>query len=251
METVNILGVPIAAVNMDQAVDIIENCVRDGRSEYVNVVNVHSIMEAYYNKDFKSIHKNALMCTPDGMPLVWIGRSAGHKNMTRVYGPGLMLKVLERSVEKGWSHFFYGGKPGVAELLRDKLVERFKGLKVAGVFSPSFKAMDEKEESELTDMFNELSPDITWVSLGCPKQEKWMAGHVGKLNTRVMIGVGAAFDFHTGLVKEAPKWMRSAGLEWFFRLCCEPRRLWKRYLVYNSLFIWNYTLQRLGIKKPC
>lgn len=251
MKTVEILGVPIAAANMAQAVSEIEQCIRNGPKAYITVANVHSVMESQYNEQLRHIHRKALMCTPDGMPLVRIGRHFGHRNMSRVRGPDLMLEVLGSSVEKGLTHFFYGGKEGVAELLRDRLVERFPGMRVVGAFSPPFRPLSEKEENELRDLFKELSPDITWVGLGCPKQEMWMAKYIQKLDTKVMVGVGAAFDFHAGLVKQAPRWMQTAGLEWFFRLCTEPRRLWKRYLVYNTLFIWHFALQYSSIKKCC
>lgn len=249
MKMVNILGVPIAAVNMDQALAQIEEWIRDNTKKYVTVTGVHGIMESQYDDEIKCIHQTAGMCVPDGMPTVWIGNLYGHRNMGRVYGPDLMLEMMRRSVEKGYTHFFFGGKEGVPELLRDRLVERFSGLKILGVFSPPFRPMSEEEEEMLHDLIEELSPDIFWVGLSTPKQERWMSAHVGKLKTRVMIGVGAAFDFHAGLVRQAPGWMQRIGLEWFFRLCIEPRRLWRRYLKNNPMFIWMMFFQVLGFRK--
>ena len=248
-KTVDILGVPIAAVNMKQAVATIEECILNNHKAYVTVTGVHGIMESQYDKELRNIHRNARLCVPDGMPTVWIGKLKGHRNMTRVYGPDLMLEIMKRSIIKGYNHFFYGGKQGVPELLRDRLANRFPGLKVVGVFSPPFRPLNKKEENDLQEMIAELSPDIIWVGLSTPKQERWMASHIDRLSTKVMIGVGAAFDFHTGLVKQAPAILQRAGLEWFFRLCVEPKRLWKRYLKNNPLFIWNFMLQSLGIKK--
>lgn len=249
MKTVNILGVPIAAVNMEEAADRIEEWIQNGTRTFVTVSGVHGIMESQYDEEIKRIHRAAGMCVPDGMPTVWIGKLYGHKDMRRVYGPDLMLEVMRRSVEKGYTHFFYGGKEGVPELLRDRLVERFSGLKILGVFSPPFRPMSEEEENKLHDLIEELSLDILWVGLSTPKQERWMSAHVGKLKTRVMIGVGAAFDFHAGLVRQAPEWMQRIGLEWFFRLCVEPRRLWRRYMKNNPIFIWMIILQVLGLRK--
>lgn len=249
MKSINILGVPIAAVNLDQAAARIEQWIRNNQKAYVTVTGVHGIMESQYDQELLRIHRAAGMCVPDGMPTVWIGRLTGYKNMHRVYGPDLMLEVLRRSNEKGYAHFFYGGKEGVSELLRDRLIARFPGLKIVGVFSPPFRAMSDEEERELHKLIERLSPDIIWVGLSTPKQERWMAEHIGKLNTKVMIGVGAAFDFHAGLVRQAPRWIQQLGLEWFFRLCVEPRRLWRRYLKNNPRFIWMMFLQVLGVRK--
>jgi N-acetylglucosaminyldiphosphoundecaprenol N-acetyl-beta-D-mannosaminyltransferase len=249
VRTVNILGVPIAAVNMQEAIARMEAWIRVGQKAYVTVTGVHGIMESQYTEEIRRIHQCAGMCVPDGMPTVWIGKCYGHKNMTRVYGPDLMLEMMKRSIEKGYTHFFFGGKDGVAELLRDRLIARFPGLKIVGTFSPPFRPMSEKEEKNLHDLIDNLSPDIVWVGLSTPKQERWMAAHVGKLNARVIIGVGAAFDFHAGLVRQAPRWVQKAGVEWLFRLWIEPRRLWRRYLKNNPRFIWMMILQLMGLRK--
>jgi len=249
IDTVNILGVPIAAINIKDAISQILEWVHTNRKIYITVTGVHGIMESQYDGRIKNIHKEAGMCVPDGMPTVWIGKFYGHKNIRRVYGPDLMLEIMRISAVKGYTHFFYGGKQGVPELLKKKLLSQLPGLKIVGTFSPPFRLMNENEEIELQKQINRLSPDIIWVGLSTPKQEKWMADNIKKLNTRVMIGVGAAFDFHAGVVKQAPSWMQRIGLEWLFRLCVEPRRLWKRYLKNNPLFIWKFALQVLKIKK--
>jgi len=246
-KTVNILGVPVAAVNIARAVQVIEQWIEEGRRTYVTVTGVHGIMESHRREEVRRVHNAAGMCVPDGMPTVWIGRLCGHRNMQRVYGPDLMLELMRRSVENGYTHFFYGGREGVPDLLRGNLVARFPGLKVVGALSPPFRPMTEQEEAELRELIDELAPDILWVGLSTPKQERWMAAHVGKLNTKVMIGVGAAFDFHAGLLKQAPRWVQQLGLEWFFRMCVEPRRLSRRYLLNNPQFIWLMLCQALGL----
>jgi len=249
MEKVNTLGVPIAAVNLGQAADRIEGWIGNGTRTFVTVTGVHGIMESQDDEEIKRIHNAAGMCVPDGVPTVWVGRLYGHKTMSRVYGPELMLEMMRRSVEKGYSHFFYGGREGVPELLRDRLTARFPKLRVVGVLSPPFRPMTEVEENEFRVLIDSLSPDIIWVGLSTPKQERWMAAHVGRLNAGVLIGVGAAFDIHAGLLRQAPRWMQRAGLEWFFRVCVEPRRLWRRYFRNNPRFIWRMLWQLLGLRK--
>jgi len=208
---------------MNQAITQIEEWIRNGKKAYVTVTGVHGIMESQYDESIKLIHQVAEMCLPDGMPTVWIGKLNGHKNMGRIYGPDLMLEIMRRSVPKRYTHFFYGGKEGVPELLRVRLTSRYPGLKIVGTLSPPFRPMNEEEGNSYCDSINDLSPDIIWVGLSTPKQEKWMAEHIDKLDTKIMIGVGAAFDFHAGLLKQAPSWIQCFGLEWFFRLCIEPR----------------------------
>jgi N-acetylglucosaminyldiphosphoundecaprenol N-acetyl-beta-D-mannosaminyltransferase len=177
------------------------------------------------------------MVTPDGMPLVWIERALGFSQMTRVYGPDLMLEACEMSLKKKYRHFFYGGGPGVAERLAVKLSERFPGLMVAGTYSPPFGDLSANEDARIIQVINQAKADIVWVGISTPKQEKWMAAHAGKLSSPVLIGVGAAFDIHAQLKPQAPVWMRQSGLEWAFRLAAEPRRLWKRYAINNPLFV--------------
>ena len=163
--------------------------------------------------------------------------------------PDLLLAACERSLTTGWKHYFFGGGPGVAELLAARLTEKFSGLVVAGFDTPPFRPLTPQEDQIAVERINRSGADIVWVGLSTPKQEFWMAEHLGKVKAPVMIGVGAAFDFHAGLKKQAPCWMQRSGLEWFFRLATEPRRLWKRYLINNPLFAFLVFLQLTGLKK--
>lgn len=246
---INVLGVGIHATNLMSAVDYIGNAMRVKRQGYICVTGVHGVSEAQKDESFRKILNNAFLNTPDGMPMVWVGRLQGFKEMTRVYGPDLMLEVCKLSVEKGYTHFLYGGKDGVAELLRKKLTERFPSLKIVGTYTPPFRPLNDEEEQELIQLVQEAKPDIFWVGLSTPKQEKFMAEYINKLDTTLMIGVGAAFDIHSGQTKQAPLWMQQSGLEWLFRLLQEPKRLWRRYLINNPLFIAKILLQLTGLKK--
>ena len=185
----------------------------------------------------------------DGMPLVWLGRWKSQAQVNRVYGPDLMLALCQLSIEGGYSHYFYGGVAGVPELLAEKLQLHFPELKIAGSYSPPFRPLTAEEDAQIIERINRTSPDIVWVGLGTPKQDLWMATHRKQLAAPVLIGVGAAFDFHTGRVPQAPRWMQNAGLEWLFRLWQEPGRLGYRYLVYNPLFVTLVLLQTLSLRK--
>ncbi len=189
------------------------------------------------------------MTTPDGMPLVWLSRLHGRRHVSRVYGPDLLIAVCQESIRAGYRHFFYGGAEGVPEALAAALLRRFPGLVVAGTYSPPFRPLTPEEDEQIVAMIDRARPDIVWVGLGAPKQEYWMAEHVGRLEAPVMVGVGAAFDFHSGRKKQAPRWMQRSGLEWLFRLLTEPRRLWRRYLINNPLFLWLVALQLLGLRR--
>lgn len=193
-------------------------------------------MESQRDAELREIHNRSGLTTPDGMPMVWAGRYAGVA-MSRVYGPDLMLALCARAESNGWSSFFYGGRSGIAERLIDRLRGRFPGLQVAGSYCPPFRALTDGEDAAVIDQINGSGADIVWVGLSTPKQERWMAGHVGRLHAPVMIGVGAAFDIHAGTLPQAPKWMQRSGLEWFYRLVREPRRLWRRYLFNNPAFV--------------
>lgn len=249
MACVNILGVGISAINMEQALETIAGWIEKREPHYVCVCTVQTVMECQRDPALHRLVNRAGLATPDGMPLVWLGRLSGHRHMGRVYGPDLMLALGERSVEKGWRHFFYGGLEGVPEKLADTMKQRFPGLRVAGGYAPPFRPLSEEEDAALVAKINEARPDIVWVGLGTPKQDWWVGSHVGRVSAPVLIAVGAAFDFLTGRVKQAPRWMQRSGLEWLFRLSQEPRRLWRRYLLYNPLFILLVTLQRLGIRQ--
>lgn len=235
---VDVLGVQVSAVNMDQTLDILDHWITEGINKYVCVTGVHGVMESRRDETLQQIHNAAGLVTPDGMPLVWWTRSCGWRHVRRVYGPDLLLACCQRSITTGYRHFFYGGQEGVAELLARRLTKRFPGLIIAGTYTPPFRALTEHEEENVVNIINGAAPDIVWVGLSTPKQEYWMAEHVGRLDAPVLIGVGAAFDFHAGLKRQAPVWMQHNGLEWLFRLGNEPRRLWKRYLLNNPAFVW-------------
>jgi N-acetylglucosaminyldiphosphoundecaprenol N-acetyl-beta-D-mannosaminyltransferase len=246
---VNVLGVGVSAITMDDALATIDRWVHDRVQHYVCITGVHGVMESQRDEALRQIHNRAGLVTPDGMPLVWVSHLTGRRRVERVYGPDLMLACCERSIGRGYRHFLYGGAEGVPEQLAAALRRRFPALQIAGTFSPPFRALTEAEERQIIDQINASKPDIVWVGLSTPKQERWMARHVGRLTAPVMIGVGAAFDFHAGLKKQAPRWMQRNGLEWFFRLLSEPRRLGPRYLVNNPLFVYHLLRQATGLDR--
>jgi N-acetylglucosaminyldiphosphoundecaprenol N-acetyl-beta-D-mannosaminyltransferase len=246
---VNVLGVGLSVLNLQSALDEIAVAIHDKRKGYICVTGVHGVMEAQNDEAFRKILNNAFLCTPDGMPMVWMGKFHGHSEMRRVYGPDLMLDVCKWSETSGAKHFFYGGADGVAELLAKKLKEKFPKMEIAGTFTPPFRALTAQEEKDLQEKIRAAKPDIFWVGLSTPKQEKFMAEFLPKLDATLMIGVGAAFDFHSGRVKQAPLWMQRSGLEWFYRLCQEPKRLAKRYFKNNPLFALKIIGQLCGLKK--
>jgi N-acetylglucosaminyldiphosphoundecaprenol N-acetyl-beta-D-mannosaminyltransferase len=234
---VDVLGVGVSAVHMDQAVAEIMGWIERREQHYVCVTGVHGVMESQRDPELLAIHNGSGLTTPDGMPLVWAGRRAGMAHMRRVYGPDLMLAVCRLAAERGWSCYFYGAAEGIPELLAQRLADRFPGLKVAGTLSPPFRPLTSEEDAEVVERINAAAPDILWVGLSTPKQERWMAAYLGRLRVPVMVGVGAAFDMHAGLLPQAPGWMQASGLEWLYRLYREPRRLWRRYLRNNPRFV--------------
>jgi N-acetylglucosaminyldiphosphoundecaprenol N-acetyl-beta-D-mannosaminyltransferase len=235
---VDVLGVQVSAINLGQALDVLDHWITTGSANYVCVTGVHGVMESRRDERLRDIHNAAGLVTPDGMPLVWWTRARGWSHVGRVYGPDLLLACCERSITTGYRHFFYGGGECVADLLARRLSRRFPGLIVAGTYTPPFRPLTPEEDEQVVARINETAPDIVWVGLSTPKQEYWMAEHVNRLAAPVLIGVGAAFDFHSGLKRQAPRWMQQSGVEWLFRLASEPRRLWKRYLHNNPAFVW-------------
>jgi N-acetylglucosaminyldiphosphoundecaprenol N-acetyl-beta-D-mannosaminyltransferase len=249
IERVNVLGAGISVINLPAALAAIGDAVRARRKGYICVTGVHGVMEAQADAALRRILNQAFLCTPDGMPMVWTGWLRGHREMSRVYGPDLMLAVCAWSETSGCRHFFFGGAPGVAEQLRDNLMKRFPNLQVVGCYTPPFRPLNAEEEKQLQAMVRAAPPDILWVGLSTPKQEKFMAEFLPRLDVTLMIGVGAAFDFHSGRVKQAPRWMQRTGLEWFYRLCQEPGRLAQRYMRNNPLFVVKIAGQLCGLKK--
>jgi N-acetylglucosaminyldiphosphoundecaprenol N-acetyl-beta-D-mannosaminyltransferase len=242
---VDVLGVEVSAIDMAQALAVIDDWIATGARQYVCVTGVHGVMESRRDPALRQIHNQAGLVTPDGMPLVWLARRAGFAHVTRVYGPDLMLACCEASVARGYRHFFYGGAPGVADRLRERLTARFPGLQAVGTYSPPFRTEKTSEDAAVLDRINAAAPDIVWVGLSTPKQELWMDLHRCRLSAPVLIGVGAAFDFHAGIKRQAPRWMQRSGLEWLFRLTQEPRRLWRRYSYNNTRFLLDLILHRL------
>jgi len=245
----NVLGVGVNALNLDLAVAAVAEALDQKLKGYVCVTGVHGVSEAQRDPAFRAILNRSFLTTPDGMPMVWMGRWQGFREMSRVYGPDLMLRVCEVSQARGWTHFLYGGAPGVAEELQRRLEQRFPGLKVVGVHTPPFRPLGADEEQELVRQVGALKPDVFWVGLSTPKQERFMARYGRELDATLFFGVGAAFDIHAGRIRQAPRWMQRSGLEWLFRLACDPGRLWKRYLINNPLFILRALCQLAGIKK--
>jgi N-acetylglucosaminyldiphosphoundecaprenol N-acetyl-beta-D-mannosaminyltransferase len=244
-----VLGIGISVLDQDRAREFLFNAVRSNQRGYVTVTNVHGVSEAQHDPILHDIFNRALLATPDGMPLVWMGKLQGHRSIRRVYGPDLMLNLCQHSIANGFSHFLYGGVTGVAEQLKTELQKRFHGLNVVGTYTPPFRRLNDNELRDLQRQVRETRPDFFWVGLGTPKQERFMAEYMTMLpDAKIFIGVGAAFDFFTGRVRQAPLWMQRAGLEWFFRLTQEPRRLAKRYLIHNPMFIVRAAGQLLGIR---
>ncbi len=238
----HVLGVPVDALDLDTAVRRIETMVAehipDRPAAYICVRDVNGVVECQRDPELLEIHRRAGMVTPDGMPLVWLGRRTGFRHMTRVCGRDLMSEVCRVSVTRGWRHFLYGGEPGVAELLADRLCQRYPGIRIVGTWCPPFRPLTEREKEQVAVFIHGARPDIVWVGLSTPKQERWMAEMAPRLRVPVLVGVGAAFDFLSGRKPEAPRWMQQSGLEWLFRLATEPRRLWRRYLINNTAFLW-------------
>ncbi len=218
-----------------------------GQSRYVCVANVHTAMESYDSAAFRNVTDQADLVVPDGMPLVWASRLLWSRGQQRVYGPDLTLDICARAAQEGTPVALYGGTNETLEALTRRLLDRFPGLQFVCRISPLFRPLTEEEDAAYTRQLVESGARIIFVGIGCPKQERWMAAHKGRIPA-VMIGVGAAFDFLSGRVRQAPAWMQRAGLEWLFRLAMEPKRLWWRYFKHNPRFVLLFALQLAGIK---
>jgi N-acetylglucosaminyldiphosphoundecaprenol N-acetyl-beta-D-mannosaminyltransferase len=247
-ELVNVLGIGVDAVDMQSTVSLLEVHIRNGRKGYVCLTGVHGIMEAQRDPGLRSIFDEALLVAPDGMPTVWMGHTQGFSTMQRVFGPDLMIEIIGGKEFRHCVHFLCGGEPGVAERLRETMLQRFPWVQIAGTYSPPFGPMTAMGENELEAKVRSLRPDIIWVGLSTPKQERFMARYLPVLEAKLMIGVGAAFLFHTGAIQDSPNWVKDAGLQWLHRLLQEPARLWRRYLLNNPRFIVLALLQSVGLK---
>ncbi len=245
----NVLGVGVHAINMARAVEIVREALLSNAKGYICITGVHGVMEAQEDREFLAILNSAFLVTPDGMPTVWVGRMQGQPEMDRVFGPEFMLEVCKQSVSWGTRHFLYGGREGVAEELAKRLHCICPGIQIVGTYTPPFRRLSGMEQNELVAMIERVAPDIIWVGLSTPKQEKFMAEYLPLLRTKLMVGVGAAFDLHTGYIKDCSPWIKRAGLQWAHRLVQEPRRLWKRYLINNPKFLIAIAAQLIGIRR--
>lgn len=248
-EYANVLGVHVSAIDLEQAVEMADGWIAGENRGYICVTGVHGVMEAQADPEVRGILNRAFMNVPDGMPMSWVGRLQGFREMDRVFGPEFMTALCERSVAHGYRHFLYGGEPGVAELLKARLEGRFPGVQIVGTYTPPFRALTQMEEEEVVCRVRGLRPHILWVGLSTPKQERFMAGYLDRLEVPLMVGVGAAFDYHTGRISDCSDWIKRAGLQWLHRLAQDPRRLWRRYLRNNPAFLWRIMWQLLGLKR--
>jgi N-acetylglucosaminyldiphosphoundecaprenol N-acetyl-beta-D-mannosaminyltransferase len=243
-----VLGVRVHAVQIPDVIARMENWIAARNPcRFIAVTGMHGVTEAQHDPFFKQILNSADLVVPDGMPLVWLGRHHGYPLGRRVYGPELM-QTFCRATGCKYRHFFYGGMPGVAALMANVLQSQH-GISVAGHYAPPFRPLSNQEDEEIVALINAARPDVLWVGLSTPKQERWMYEHRPRLVVPAMVGVGAAFDLNSGRSRQAPSWMREHGLEWSFRLLQEPRRLWKRYLIYGSEFACRVTLELLSLRR--
>jgi N-acetylglucosaminyldiphosphoundecaprenol N-acetyl-beta-D-mannosaminyltransferase len=245
----NVLGIGIDAVNMEQALDRIAQELEWRRKGYVCLAGVHGVMEAQRDPRLAEIFAGAALIAPDGMPTVWVGRHQGHATMERVTGPDLMLEVMRRKEFREYTHFLCGGREGIAEELAEQLRWRYPAVKIAGTYTPPFGPLSAEQETELIERVGSLRPDIVWVGISTPKQERFMQHYLPLLDTKLMFGVGAAFDFHTGRIADCDEWIKRCGMQWLHRLLQDPKRLWKRYLRNNPAFLFSIALQLTGLKK--
>jgi N-acetylglucosaminyldiphosphoundecaprenol N-acetyl-beta-D-mannosaminyltransferase len=249
VDRANVLGVGVHTVGLQGAASILEAQIRDKIKGYVCLAGVHGIMEAQRSRHLRSIFAEAILVAPDGMPIVWLSHLQGFAATQRVFGPDLMADIMGGVHFRNCVHFLCGGEDGVADRLRDEMLRRFPWIKIAGTYSPPFRSMTNAEERMFIATVRMLQPDIIWVGISTPKQERFMAHYLPMLDTTLMVGVGAAFLFHTGAIRDSPEWVKRVGLQWMHRLLQEPIRLWKRYLRNNPLFIIYAFLQIVGWKR--
>lgn len=247
---VNVLSVEISAIDMNLALRLAERWIAAGDRGYICVTGVHGVMESRRDAGLLSILNHAAINLPDGMPMTWVGRLQGFHHMDRVFGPDFMTEMCRLSIENGYRNFLYGGKPGVATRLSQALQQRFPGLQVVGTYTPPFRNLTPPEETEFIDQVRKSYPHIIWVGLSTPRQEQFMSQFVQRLGVPLMVGVGAAFDFHTGGIRDCSPWIKRAGLQWLHRLLQDPKHLWRRYLVNNPAFLWQITRQLAGASRP-
>src|SRR3954454_4624527 len=247
--TVPVLGVPLALVDYDETMDWMDGMIASGHKGYVVAAAVHCVMASQEDRELRDAVMGSTLTVPDGMPLVWALKTLGHDISDRVYGPTLMASYCERAAKTGAKMYLYGGRDQAALVQSAlNLRPRFPGIRIVGGYSPPFRPLDEEERDTVAEEINHSGADVVWVGIGVPKQEKWMAEMRDRLDAPLLVGVGAAFDFHADLVPQAPPWMQRSALEWTYRLAHEPRRLWRRYLRYNLRFVTGF-LRQYGRQK--
>lgn len=237
VDSIVLFGQRFISSNLYSIIKILETYIEEKTPHQVCICNVHTTMMAFENRESHRYLKNASLSTMDGQPLVWLAKLLGAKESARVAGPDLMQEICRISPEKEYRHYFYGGADGIPEKLKSVFETKYPGIKIVGTYSPPFRPLTEKEDQRVVKDINDSKADFLWVSLGAPKQELWISDHLDRIHVPVQVGVGAAFDFFTGNVQRAPAWMQQAGMEWLFRLIKEPRRLWRRYVIYNTMFL--------------
>jgi N-acetylglucosaminyldiphosphoundecaprenol N-acetyl-beta-D-mannosaminyltransferase len=247
LPTRGLLGVPISVIDYDGTIAVMDGLIESGERGYVCAAPVHALMVAQEDPEMRAALEGATLVVPDGMPIVWAANLLGERLKDRVYGPELMTRYSAHCAERGYRVWLYGGRDqGSLVQLTLTLRRRHPGIKLVGGFSPPFRPMTAEEEDELVQQVNSAKPDVLWVGIGVPKQEKWMARMRERLDVPVMCGVGAAFDFHAGRISMAPTWMQQRGLEWIYRIAQEPRRLLPRYLYTNPRFVVAFARQYLA-----
>lgn len=248
-QRLKILDIWIDVIDMEQAIARIGRWIAQCRKAYICIAPVSTVMSAVDDDNYRKVVNQADLVTPDGMPLVWIARARGRRAIRRVCGPDLMRKICTDPCLAHWRHFFYGATPETLERLQDQLKAGNPDIKICGAVSPPFRKEAQKEAANVIEQINAARPDIVWVGLGSPKQDLWMALNRDALEAPVLIGIGAAFDFLAGIKSRAPRWMQRAGLEWLFRLGCEPRRLWRRYVIGNTRFCFELVKNLCGLRR--
>ena len=242
-----LLGVPVSVIDYERTVAVMDGLIESGERGYICAAPVHALMVAQEDPDMRGALEGATLVVPDGMPIVWAANMLGERLEDRVYGPELMTRYSAHCVERGHRVWLYGGRDqGSLVQLALTLRRRHPGIKLVGGYSPPFRPMTADEEETIVDQINAARPDVLWVGIGVPKQEKWMARMRERLDVPVMCGVGAAFDFHAGRISMAPTWMQQRGLEWIYRIAQEPRRLLPRYLYTNPRFVVAFARQYLA-----
>jgi N-acetylglucosaminyldiphosphoundecaprenol N-acetyl-beta-D-mannosaminyltransferase len=248
--SVEVLGVPLALTDYERTIEWMDATIATGQRGYICVAAVHTVMACQEDRELRAAVLGSDLTVPDGQPLVWAMNALGHDLSSRVYGPDLMARYCERAALTGARMFLYGGRnQGALVQLALNLRTRYPGLNIVGGYAPPFRPLTGEEEDFVLDEINRSQADVVWVGIGVPKQEKWMAAMRDRLRAPVLVGVGAAFDFHAGLVSQAPRWMQSTGLEWAYRLLQEPGRLWRRYLRYNPRFVAGFLRQWLAHRR--